>query len=181
LGAPPREITPSGRMNVEFIPALYAAFSEYAAVAEIRPGIGDEVAIGEFLVRREIKVFDFTVFSKAEESDRKQSYEHTRFDFITQLEDEISKPISTSARRREYIPTQIVAEYLKEYFDCDAVIYKSSMTNNSAHDNRNIVILNKGTEFVGKTDAYILKLSNYTTKTIKDVAYSFLPSLDSLL
>jgi RES domain len=34
LGAPPRERAPAGRMNVEYIPAFYGAFSEQTAVAE---------------------------------------------------------------------------------------------------------------------------------------------------
>jgi hypothetical protein len=50
-------------MNVEYIPVFYGAFSEETAVAEIRPGIGEEVAVGEFELRRELRVFDFTAFS----------------------------------------------------------------------------------------------------------------------
>jgi len=65
LGAPPRDRAQAGRMNVEYIPAFYGAFSEDTAVAEIRPGIGEEVAIGEFVLQRDVKVFDFTVFSRA--------------------------------------------------------------------------------------------------------------------
>jgi hypothetical protein len=157
-------------MNVEFIPAFYAAFSEYTSVAEIRPSIGDEVAIGEFVAQRELKVFDFTAFSKGG-SLRWENYEHTRFDFITQLENEISKRISSFERQREYIPTQFVAEYLKEYFACDAVIYKSSMTAAPLHDNRNIVILNKGVDFVGNEEGSLLTLSKYKIKEIRDVSY----------
>jgi hypothetical protein len=56
------------------------------------------------------------------------------------MQDEISKPISPFAMQREYIPTQIVAEYLREYFTCDAVIYKSSLHRDDKMDNRNIVI-----------------------------------------
>jgi RES domain len=52
LGAPPRDRALAGRMNVEFIPAFYAAFSEYTAIAEIRPSIGDEVAVAKFIVEK---------------------------------------------------------------------------------------------------------------------------------
>jgi hypothetical protein len=37
LGAPPKEKSRAGRMNVEFIPAFYGAFCEATAIAEIRP------------------------------------------------------------------------------------------------------------------------------------------------
>jgi len=42
LGAPLRDIALAGRMNVEFIPAFYGAFSEATVIAELRPGIGGQ-------------------------------------------------------------------------------------------------------------------------------------------
>ncbi len=100
-------------MNVEYIPAFYAAFSEETAVAEIRPGIGEHVAVGEFVVQRELRVFDFTVFARAPREQWKEVYGHTRYDFIHQMEGEISKPVLPFDRQREYIPTQIAAEYVR--------------------------------------------------------------------
>jgi len=172
LGAPPKDKARAGRMNVEYIPAFYGAFCEETAIAEIRPGIGDEVAVGEFVLTRDIRVFDFTAFSRGQVTDRKELVAHTRYDFITQMQDEISKPISPFAMQREYIATQIVAEYLREYFACDAVIYKSSMHRDDKMDNRNIVILNKGAEFVGAGSERPLSYSCHDTKVILDVVYT---------
>src|SRR6202022_1310326 len=93
LSAPPKEKARAGRMSVEYIPAFYGAFSEETAVAEIRPGIGDQVAVGELAVMKQVRVFDFTAFSRSRGEAWKESYAHTRYDFITQLQDEISKPI----------------------------------------------------------------------------------------
>jgi hypothetical protein len=177
LGAPPKEKTPAGRMNVEFIPAFYAAFSGYTAVAEMRPSIGDVIAVGEFVLRREIKVFDFTAFARAQKNDDKGINSHTRFDFITQLQDEISKPTSILERSLEYIPTQIAAEYLREYFECDAVIYRSSMHKNNDHDSRNIVILERSKLFVGSSDEEILSYSGYTLSRIRDIAYEIVDDI----
>ncbi len=53
------------------------------------------------------------------------------------MEDEISKPVRSFEKQREYIAIQIVAEYLRERF-------RGSKT-----DNRNIVILDRGVDFVG--------------------------------
>ena len=172
LGAPPREKAQAGRMNVEYIPAFYAAFCEDSAIAEIRPGIGDEVAVGEFVVQKEIKVFDFTAFARSHGDEWKQCYTHTRYDFITQMQHEISKPILPFERQREFIATQIVAEYLREYFNCDAVIYQSSMHKNAKMDNRNIVILNRGVDFVGPTAANLLSFSRHDIREIMDVIYT---------
>jgi hypothetical protein len=79
--------------------------------------------------------------------------------------------------QREYIATQIVAEYLREYFSCDAVIYKSSMHRDDKMDNRNIVILNKGAEFVGTGSANVLSYSRHEIKDILDVVYKVAPSV----
>lgn len=172
LGAPPQNRARAGRMNVEYIPAFYGAFSDETAVAEIRPGIGEEIAIGEFELRQPLKVFDFTVFTRSSHEQRKDSFEHTRYDFVDQLESEISKPILPFEKQREYIPTQIVAEYLKTHFGCEAVIYRSSMIKDRAAESRNIVILNRGPNgsFEGSANSP-LAFGNYKVKEVIDVKY----------
>jgi hypothetical protein len=76
-------------------------------------------------------------------------------------------------KQREYIPTQIVAEYLKEYFGCDAVIYRSSMIKDHDKESRNIVILNRGAEFCGTDDAPLSYVRN-SVKRILDVTYQIM-------
>jgi hypothetical protein len=171
LGAPPKEKVRAGRMNVEYIPAFYGAFSEDTAIAEVRPSIGDGVAVGAFVLSNQLRVFDFTAFSRRSGDAWKECYEHTRYDFITQMENEISKPILPFERQREYIATQMVAEYLREYFNCDAVIYRSSMHKGDKADNRNIVILNRGVDFVGAAAPHVLSLSQSSVREIRNVTY----------
>jgi RES domain len=170
LGAPPPVRTQGGRMNVEFIPVFYATFARSTAVAELRPGIGDSIAIGRFTTRVPLKVFDFTVFEQRA-ADRTRSYAHSRYEFITQMQDEISRPVRPHERQREYIATQIVAEYLKSYFGCDAVIYKSSMQRDGAEDNRNIVILHREL-FVGADDPSVVSYVDWSLQDVVDVRYS---------
>jgi hypothetical protein len=174
LGAPPRERARAGRMNVEFIPAFYAAFSEDTAVAEIRPGIGEEVAIAQFVSRLPLKVFDFTVFDRMKGEDWQHAAGHTRYDFIRQMESQISKPILAYEPQREYIATQIVAEYLKTYFARDAVIYRSSMIRDRAAESRNIVVLPRAGEFVGEGSA-VLTYERHSVKEVLDVTYRLAP------
>lgn len=175
LGAPPKEKVAAGRMNVELIPVLYAAFNQDTSIAEVRPSIGDNVAVGEFVLKRKIRVFDFTVFDRVykdmEEEDRKECFEHTRYEFISELQDEISKPIQPHEKQKEYIPTQIVAEYIRDIFNCDAIIYKSSAHKNGNTTNRNIVFLNKEKEFVGEEDAAILAFMRHEIKEIANIVY----------
>ncbi len=173
LGAPPKNKTKAGRMNVEFIPAFYATFCEDTAIAEIRPSIGDTVAVGEFILKKSIKVFDFTAFSNVPHEDKNDCFRHTRYDFIKQMRGEIGKPVSPFEKQREYIPTQMVAEYLREYFECDAVIFESSLSKDEAKDNRNIVILNKDVDFVGEEENGILSYSRHNIYQISNVTYAF--------
>ena len=170
LGAPPKERTRPGRMNVEFIPGFYAAFGEETAVAEIRPGIGEVVAIGEFELQKALKVFDFTVFARTEGDGWKKAFAHTRYEFIHEMEGEISKPILPNDKQREYIPTQIVAEYLGECFGCDAVIYRSSMMKEHDKESRNIVLLNKGAAFIGDACSSLVYRS-HKIKTVRNIVY----------
>jgi hypothetical protein len=86
------------------------------------------------------------------------------------MEIEISKPILPHEKQREYIPTQIVAEYLREFFKCDAVIYRSSMHKDDEIDNRNIVLMNRGTDFVG--DGMLLSLDHHKTIEVSNVVFT---------
>lgn len=178
IGAPPRDRATAGRMNVEFIPAFYGAFSEQTAVAETRPDIGDEIAIGEFVLKTDVKVFDFTVFAVPRFGGR--GVDHTRYDFIDQLEREISRRVRSHERRREYIPTQIVAEYLKLHFGCDAIIYHSAVVSARSEENRNIVFLPRLDSFVGCADE-ILNFSSFRVLEVGDVSYKLtetFPNID---
>lgn len=170
LGAPPPNRTQGGRMNVEFVPVFYGAFARATALAELRPGIGDDIAIGKFITRVPLKVFDFTVFEQRA-PDRKPIFYHSRYEFITQMQDEISRPVRPHERQREYIATQIVAEYLRSFFGCDAVIFKSSMQRDDTQDNRNIVILHRDS-FVGAGGPNVLSYVDWSLQEVTDVRYS---------
>jgi hypothetical protein len=171
LGAPPKSSARAGRMNADYIPAFYGAFSAQTAVAEMRPGIGDEVAIGEFILQRDVKVFDFTVFSRPPVSNElREIGDHTRYDFITQMEEEISRRVLPGDKHLQYISTQIVAEYLQEYFRCEAVIYKSAVVRDETSENRNVVFLPRADGFAGKDDA-ILKYDRLEVLSVEDVTY----------
>jgi hypothetical protein len=87
------------------------------------------------------------------------------------LQNEISRPVRPRERQREYIGTQIVAEYLKSYFGCDAVIYKSSMQRDGAEDNRNIVILHRDL-FVGTADPSVVSYADWSLLEVTDVRYT---------
>lgn len=170
LSAPPSQLAAPGRMNVEFIPVFYAAFHKETAVSELRPSTGDTVAVGEFSVKGEIKVFDFTVFDTKESTYEGEKYRHTRYEFITQMQKAISRPLGAAEKQLEYIPTQIAAEYLREIFGCDAIIYNSSVAGDGNPDNRNIVIFRNTADFTGE-ERSPLEFVGYETCLVSTVSY----------
>jgi hypothetical protein len=82
------------------------------------------------------------------------------------MQDQISKPIRPFEQLREYIPTQIVAEYLREVFGCKGIIYKSSVHRSEDRQNKNIVIFGNAEEFVGSSP----NLLTYLRSCVKEVA-----------
>ena len=172
LGAPPQHRARAGRMNVEFIPVFYGSFSDETAIAEIRPSIRDRIAIGHFALRKDLQVFDFTAFSRSNRRNDPEIYSHTRFDFVSQMEEEISKPILPYEKQREYIATQIVAEYLREYFKCDAIIFRSSMHTGKEIENRNIVIFGRYEDFLGGGNRQILDLTKHRIREVTNVIFT---------
>jgi len=70
-----------------------------------------------------------------------------------------------------------VAEYLKSYFSCDAIIYKSSMQRDDSQDSRNIVILHRAM-FVGANDPNVLSYVDWSQQEVVDVRYSTIDSVE---
>jgi len=87
------------------------------------------------------------------------------------MEQQISRPALSHDKQRHYIPTQIVAEYLGRYFECEAVIYKSAMIRGKDADARNIVILPRQDGF-SEFPSSILTFRGYEIKGVDDVAYT---------
>ena len=146
LGPPPYQEAVSGRMNPQHIPVFYGAFSSNVAICELQPFIRERIALGKFSVTKEIKVFDFTVYDKIfdDKYSKHPFFQDTRYDVFSYMQHEISKPICAKDRSLEYLPTQIISEYIKEHFKVDAIIYFSSLVpEDSKFDRRNIAIFNQ--------------------------------------
>jgi len=111
-------VVTDGRANPSFIKYLYTAESPYTALAEVRPYLGGNISVAEIKVTEEIKIADF-------------SY-HGVDSINNSLEDnlmllimwKLSEPINTN--KHDYIPTQYIAEYLKN-LEYDGIKFNSSL------------------------------------------------------
>ncbi|MDD1016379.1 RES family NAD+ phosphorylase [Pseudomonas rubra] len=125
LGAPPKQRAGDNRMNCAGISLFYAAQDIATSIAEIRPSVGDRIALARFRTTRPLKLFDFTGLDRPREhqrvSDFSSNYEERRI--LQALLNDLHRLIARPVRRdsSHYIVTQAMAEYLnhkhEEAFD----------------------------------------------------------------
>lgn len=132
LGAPPGRYASAGRMNAEGITVFYGATDMDTCIAEIRAPVGSFVVSGQFSPLRELRVLDLTrlrrVFLQGSLFDPVHTQSMSRVHFLKRLEAELSQPVMPGSESRDYLPTQVVAEYLASHPDMnlDGVMFASS-------------------------------------------------------
>jgi hypothetical protein len=139
LGAPPKKFAAHNRMNPAGISLFYGAESEVTAIAEIRPSIGDKVAVGKFKTTRELKFFDFRGFNNFPLRKKvshwydfyKDRIESRRF--LSHLHKSISQPVLNGDNG--YIITQAFTEYLLNHQEqrFDGLIFNSVQDNSGVN------------------------------------------------
>ena len=110
------EYTRNNRFSPVGISYGYFAFDKETALIESRVKVNDEVGIGEFKLDKSLKLIDFT-------NDNLSKYLNPFYAdfninlycnsfFVQSFIKDISKPISDNDSLLEYVPTQIMAEYI---------------------------------------------------------------------
>ena len=139
LGPPPESLRTAGRMNSSGILAFYGAFEMQTCIAELRPAVGEKIATAQFTLARPVLVLDTTGFAgrpKAINIFAKTHIKRMRlWKFMTQFMNEIAQPCLPSDEHLDYVPTQVVSEYLThlhrlggahEGKTIDGIIYRSA-------------------------------------------------------
>ncbi|MFK5974970.1 MAG: RES family NAD+ phosphorylase [Sulfurovum sp.] len=108
----------------------YFAFDKETALVESRVKVNDEVGIGEFKLDKSLKLIDFTNDNLSKYlnpfSDDFNIDLYCTSSFVKSFIQDISKPISDDDSLLEYVPTQIMAEYIWSIGDYDGFIFDSS-------------------------------------------------------
>jgi hypothetical protein len=117
VGPPPNEGARSSRMNVEGVVVFYGAREEKTALAELRPAIGNEVAVITVATTSPLRILDFTRLEQAR-GGKALSYFQPDFTeevekrkFLQRLHHLISQPVIPGLES-DYLITQTMAEYL---------------------------------------------------------------------
>ena len=134
MGPPPPRITPAGRMNAAGIPVFYGALDQDTCISEIRPPVGSYVVTGKFEVLKPVRLLNLTLLQdiiiEKRYFDPEYADRSNRVAFLKQLGQELTKPVMPEDETREYIATQVIAEYLAHKVKprIDGIFFRSSQT-----------------------------------------------------
>ena len=143
LGPPPENLRRAGRMNSSGILTFYGAFELETCVAELRPAVGETVISAKFSLTRPILVLDTTRFTGRPKAinifARTYVTRMKLWKFMTTFMNEIARPCLPDDEHLDYVPTQVVSEYLTHLHKLkrgesvrtiDAIIYRSAQNGN---------------------------------------------------
>ena len=116
LGSPPSMHARHNRMSGAGISMFYGAETEHTAKAETPHGKGKAVTTGHWTPSRELVYVDLpaalpipSIFDTAARSKR------TSLRFLYQFAQDLARPINEDDAAIEYIPTQVVTEYIRDH------------------------------------------------------------------
>lgn len=145
LGAPPKNIAASGRMNPIGVPVFYGALDSSTCISEVRPSVGSFAVLGKFSILRELKVLNLDLLQKlvvkGSYFDPESNERWGKAKFLRKIVKQLTKPVMPSDEHLEYLPTQAIAEYFAEIIEpkIDGIIFNSSQV---ANEGKNIVLFN---------------------------------------
>lgn len=161
-GPPPRSKATPLRMNPSGISYFYAAEDRVTSAKEIRASEGTLAIYGLFETTRPLRIVDLSDIPIVRvESIFSPEYNHElnwAGHFLRSFRNETSKPVQSNDAHIEYIPTQILSEYIRKQ-GYDGIRYLSSLT-----DGYNLTLF-CGPSDVDNEDSWILQnlqISTYT-------------------
>ena len=162
LGQAPKEKAGHNRFSPSGISYIYLAFDEKTAVSEVFDKNHIALYVAKFKLNNDLKLLDLTKLKFNEIKQIYSNYFNEEFDWniycsVNLLEDfinEIKKPISENESKLEYIPTQILAEYIK-LKGYDGFIFDSSKNENG----KNLVLFDNKMNYLDFERKYIIDLS----------------------
>ena len=117
LGPPPPRDARAGRMNPAGISFFYCGDSMDTCLAEVRPPVGATVWVGKFSLWRELRIVDLTQVPELQagsifdrEYDPEIRWVHPFLDGFIR---DIRKPVLSEGESLDYVPTQVLSEYLR--------------------------------------------------------------------
>lgn len=134
LGPTPPRSGSAGRLNAAGISLFYGADAPEVALAEVRPPVGSRVVIARFVLVRPIRLLDIDALKSLLVAG--SLFDPTHFErlkraaFLNNFSERFTRPVMPNREAFEYIPTQVVADYLANEVipHLDGILYASSQT-----------------------------------------------------
>lgn len=130
----PIQYATNNRMSPAGISYTYLADNISTCLGEIRTQINDTVLTGTFKPKKQLTILDLSIRPQIPmESIFSNNYNHDMNwidDFVDSFRSEISKPILDDEKDLEYIPTQVLAEYIRK-LGYDGIKFESSLIENT--------------------------------------------------
>jgi RES domain-containing protein len=116
LGPPPARLAAAGRMNARGISVFYGASNQKAAVAEVRPPVGAQIAVAKFEIIRKLRLLDLTAFSDVRVTESLADFglagRLEQAVFLRSLTERVSRPVMRDDDPFEYLATQAIVDFL---------------------------------------------------------------------
>lgn len=129
MGSPDKSKASAGRANPQGIPYLYLSKKIETTLYEIRAAFLDEVSVGTFRIKDESEVIlvDFTE-STSTFLNMDKIIEYTKSTLLKKyISADLSKPIRRYDSELEYIPTQLICEFIRYITGADGILFNSSL------------------------------------------------------
>lgn len=135
LSPAPSKHTTNNRMSPQGISYTYLSTIDSTCFKECRMELGDTALVGLYEIKKDLKILNLSKMMDVhlENSIFSQNYKHDLnwiHEFIELFSSEISKPIKDEEKGLEYVPTQVMAEFIrmKNY---DGIKFRSSISKNT--------------------------------------------------
>jgi len=118
VGPPPIGVVKNNRMSPAGISYFYGAEKPETCIAEIKPSVGEKVLLGEFGIIEDLAILDLTLIPDFRvKSIFDPEYNHEMLwakHFMSSFLGDISKPMTSEESEIDYVPTQVLAEFIRK-------------------------------------------------------------------
>lgn len=129
MGCPPKELATAGRANPAGIPYLYLSDSAKTTYFEVRALYLDKLSVGTFEIVKDLKLVDFVydvnLYAMCQDGDIPLKEVVVKKKVIDAISYDLSKPLRRYDSDLEYVPTQLICEYCRNF--ADGICFESSL------------------------------------------------------
>lgn len=117
-----------GRANPRGISYLYLSNSKRTTLHEVRAVIHDYITVGEFRIKSDLKIIDFTLLDKISpfiNDDFDETLYIINRENLNRIHKEIIRPLRSGESDLNYLPTQYIVDYIRS-LGYEGIKYSSS-------------------------------------------------------